>query len=116
MPLVELYGPITLRMDDFLSPALQQFLKENPQAKGTYLLKEPLVDSEFDYVIRFPGATRGSISVNREGIIQDIEFLQETCFSARLGIYGPEMAKAIREEFIGIKLIAEPRKMQPNRD
>lgn len=51
------------------------------------------------YPLRFPGATRGAIRVNKDNIIEEIEFCKETSY-----IYKDSVKEAVKK-FVGCRII-----------
>ena len=51
------------------------------------------------YLFRVPGATRGCIKTDEEGIIESIDFYEDTCYGS-VGCYRREV-EGVKEEYIG---------------
>lgn len=70
------------------------------------------VERDFIYIaFRVPGATRGSIKIDKDHIIQDILFYPDTCFGysttnerAIDPVYKPQVVEATKK-FIGMKIV-----------
>lgn len=94
-----LYGftcEITRSMDRYVLP--------NASIRGTrtYLVLDRLTDSSregYQLFIRYPGATRGIIFCDKYGMVTDIRFDKDTCYT-RLSTYDMSMEELI-PEYIG---------------
>ena len=83
-----LINKLTLEMDKFRKPECRHF--------ETYIYDEPIGGI---WLIRYPGATRGSIAVDENMIIQKISLYNDT-----RDIYEDSVDK-IFEKYIGMKLV-----------
>lgn len=66
---------------------------------GTYLW--PAADVPGAFAIRFPGATRGVVHLDKNDRIESVE-LFDTCFNPGVGVYRIELVDAVR------KLVGRP--------
>lgn len=55
------------------------------------------------YVMRAPGATRGCIITDKNGIIEQVNFYEDTCYDV-LPCYDRKMEE-IKEKYIGRKIV-----------
>lgn len=84
----------------------EYYLQKN--ANGKYVKRFLDDETEVDSIsvpIRYPGATRGHIKVDLDGIIEDIQLYDDTCFGA--GRLEPLYKRAVLEElkkYIGYKV------------
>lgn len=120
-------APLITRFDKELDAWVNELTKE----MDSYLLHaytwgffvtyiyEPLKTASHQYVIRFPGATRGCIICDKNDIIQKIDFYEDTCYNIpysdknsrgkRIEWMGPyhSAMNHIRDKYIGRKMIIE---------
>jgi hypothetical protein len=69
----------------------------------TYIYDHQL--NKGSWALRLPGATRGSIIVDNENAIKDINLYEDTCFG-RLGCYKESVREMVRR-FVGYKIVFE---------
>ena len=105
-----LVGEFTFFCDTFtiVSPT---YINERRQKAGfcTYVL-EPSYGRENLYAIRFPGATRGHIEVDKDNIIIDIIFYTDSGIAGKasnnVGIYKEDIREAA-QKYIGRKIVIQ---------
>lgn len=96
----EIFNEITRELDKYI------LYTNLPYCHGTYIMKW-VYDNDHTWCIRFPGATRGCITVNDDMIIEDIKLYDDTAFDLKgVACYKKE-AKDALVKFIGTKLIIE---------
>ena len=90
---------LTREMDKYL------LYPDNHCGSPTYIYANDINKNRM--AIRYPGATRGGISLDENRVITDIQLYDDTCFDAGkhgVGVYKPEMKEAV-QKFIGMKII-----------
>lgn len=95
---------LTKDLDGCLTKGYKDMIDEG-YSSGTYLIKHSL---EGWWCIRFPGATRGGLKVNKNNIIVYIKIYEDTGYNpleqTSLHCYN-QKALEIEERYIGYKLI-----------
>jgi len=71
--------------------------------EGTHFYEKP---EDGVWLFRFPGATRGYITLNEDNTIKEIIFHDDTCFSEGIGCYDRSVKEAVKC-FIGAKIVLE---------
>ena len=100
------YGEITDFIDRYVT---ENYRKEMYRLLSrTYLLGIEDYRDHRGTCIRFPGATRGFIELDRNDIITEIRFYEDTCFGTKNlpKLYDRKIENDIKH-FIGKKLILE---------
>lgn len=97
-------GSLTRDMDQYL---VSEYMKKR---NATYLCdygerKESKCKEVYTWAIRVPGATRGHIITNKDGIIEEIQFYEDTCFK-KLKCYREQILTLI-PKYIGCKLVTQ---------
>ena len=91
-------GDFTNDIDNFLT---DDYKKDDDSYK-TYIMHTK--SDKNILAIRFPGATRGHVSIDDNGIITSVVFYDETCFDI-FKLYKKEVIEAINSKYIGTKII-----------
>lgn len=103
--MTEFIGDIT----EFIDEYLEDSMKEYSWLKTYILQPETYGSDKLLCAIRLPGATRGHIEVDKNNIIKEIKFYEDSCFGEgknSLSCYKKEVIKAV-EKYIGQELIFE---------
>lgn len=87
----------------------EEYIKYNEE-EDYYKIKTCMWERDYFYnppesscPIRCHGATRGHINIDKDDIITNIQFYEDTCFGI-IGIYN-ETVNTIKDKFIGRKVI-----------
>jgi hypothetical protein len=94
------FNDLTDEMDKHLLPCWEESLKKG-YTFGTYIY-EP-TRRENGMAIRFPGATRGHIEIDKNMVITNI-VLYDTAFEHGIACYKKSVEEAVKK-FIGAKII-----------
>ena len=83
-----------------LTEDMDKYIKfENPTIFNTYIYNDKI---DKYWLIRFPGATRGRITVDENEVITNIEIYRD-----ENNIYKEETENILREKYIGYKIVKE---------
>lgn len=88
-------GSVTRFIDECLIDSLK-----HSEVFRTYLVKTVKKGEYQTWAIRVPGATRGQLWTDSNGIIVRVMFDAQTSFSSMCGCYKPELYEA-KEQLIG---------------
>lgn len=92
-------------LDDYSCALTDELDKHLLYSHLPYMVNSYIMEYESPklWSIRFPGATRGHVIVNKNMIIKSIVLYEDTCFGNGIGCY-KESVKIITDKFIGTKL------------
>lgn len=91
---IHLVNDLTKDMDEYLIPEIK-----NLKYCGNTYIYDHSIDG-VNWAIRFPGATRGGIKVDKDMTITDIRICKDID-----SIYLPETLDMLKEKYIGAKLV-----------
>ena len=109
----EYRNDFTQFLDEYRIDAYKNLEYPYNEMMTTYLwntdVESPFNETEMikHIAFRVPGATRGHIAVDRDYIIREIVFYDDTCFDAMhkgIECYDKKVIKAANERFLGTKL------------
>lgn len=103
---------LMIDLDEYLKAGIKKVYKEGNLPFHSYLWKSDIENLErcfkvncFDFAniaFRHPGSTNGHIVVDKDMIIKDIVFYEDTCWRFYEGDY-----QSLRNKYIGTKLSVE---------
>jgi len=97
----EYYCEITDKLDEYLLGGVRRFYRTYMCDYGDR--KRFNGEEGYIYLIRVPGATRGCVMVNPEGVIDRMEIYEDS-YAGRLNCYRSDVVN-VTSEFMGCKIL-----------